>query len=44
MWYIAPKWLMPNHGCEALYVKCDKERKENKNLFWIEIWLYLLKP
>jgi len=28
----------------ALYVKCDKERKENKNLFWIEIGLYLLKP
>ena len=31
--FIAPKWLMTNHGCEALYVKFDKERKENKNRF-----------
>jgi len=28
---------MTNHGCEALYVKCDTERKEKKICFELKL-------
>jgi len=31
-------------GCEALYVKCEKEGKKTKKLFELKMGIYLFKP